>query len=320
MNMTKRVTINGQAYDARTGLPIDTAVGAANVATHTTAEPKTPSHATTIHHRQQKSTTLNRRAVRKAPVAHKTVVAAPPAPAQQPHKKPSVPQHTIARFAPRPVVAPAKTKVVSDIMPRSNPVVSRAVEKRQQHVATAAPKPAAVIKQQAIEKALATPIKRAEKRRLSQRFPRVFSVASASLAVLVLAGYLTYLNMPTISVRVAAVQAGIDASYPGYKPDGYRLDGPITYNDGHVDMKFASNAGPQSYTLVQQKSAWDSSAVLENYIKPKVGDDYVPYTEGGVTIYSYDGQAAWVNGGILYTIDGDALLSTEQIRRIATSL
>ena len=38
--------------------------------------------------------------------------------------------------------------------------------------------------------------------------------------------------MPTLSVRVAASQAGIDASYPSYRPDGYALNGPVTYGDG----------------------------------------------------------------------------------------
>ena len=126
--------------------------------------------------------------------------------------------------------------------------------------------------------------------------------------------------MPNLSVRVAAAQAGIDATYPSYRPDGYKLNGPVAYNQGEVSMKFAANAGPQDFTIVQSKTNWDSSAAKENYVKPKWGDNVMQYTEHGLTIYAHDGDAAWVNNGILYTIDGDAPLSASQIRGIATSM
>jgi hypothetical protein len=60
--------------------------------------------------------------------------------------------------------------------------------------------------------------------------------------------------------------------------------------------------------------------VLDNYVKEKAGDNYITYNERGLTIYTYNSNAAWVNNGVLYTIDGDAPLSSDQIRRIATSL
>ena len=126
--------------------------------------------------------------------------------------------------------------------------------------------------------------------------------------------------MPSLSVRVAAAQAGIDASYPEYRPDGYSLRGTVAYKEGEVSMQFGANAGPQEFTVTQAKSSYDSVAVLDNHVKPASGEQYTTYNERGLTIYTYDSNAAWVNGGILYTITGDAPLSGEQIRRIATSL
>ena len=137
---------------------------------------------------------------------------------------------------------------------------------------------------------------------------------------MLIAGYLTYINMPNLSVRVAAAQAGIDANYPNYRPDGYALNGPVTYTDGRVSMNFKANAGSQNFSVNQSKSGWDSDAVLDNYVTPRATNGYIPYTERGLTIYTYDNNAAWVNAGILYTVEGDAPLSSEQIRRIATSL
>jgi len=154
----------------------------------------------------------------------------------------------------------------------------------------------------------------------SRKTSRILSIASASLALLLLGGYFTYLNMPNLSVRVAAAQAGIDASYPSYRPDGYSLNGPVAYDQGEVSMKFAANAGPQNFAITQTKTDWDSSALKENYVKAKWGENATQYTENGLTIYALDGDAAWVNNGILYTIDGDAPLSSSQIRGIATSM
>ena len=95
---------------------------------------------------------------------------------------------------------------------------------------------------------------------------------------------------------------------------------PVTFSDGEVTLRFTSNSGPGEYTIVQSRSSWDSSAVLDNVVKKSAGDNYVTTQERGLTIYSYENNATWVNGGILYTIESDAPLSGEQIRHIATSL
>ena len=119
---------------------------------------------------------------------------------------------------------------------------------------------------------------------------------------------------------MAAAQAGIDASYPSYQPDGYKLYGPVAFSDGEVRMKFTANTGSTGFALTQSRSGWDSGALLENYVKEKSNGDYTTSQEKGITVYSYQGSAAWVSGGILYTIDGDAPLSPHQIRKIATSV
>jgi hypothetical protein len=126
--------------------------------------------------------------------------------------------------------------------------------------------------------------------------------------------------MPNLSVRVAAAQAGIDATFPEYRPVGYRLDGPVAYQSGEVSMRFASNSAPIAFSLNQSKSSWDSAALLEKYVNPRSKGNYATYSDAGLTIYTYGTDAAWVNGGILYTVEGNALLSNEQIRRLATSM
>lgn len=312
MANTQTILINGRHYDAVSGLPVDAPVKSAPEAVRKVA----PAPSAHIHTSLQKSKTLNRRIVQKSAPAKR----APLPRSTSPKHMDIARSNSISRFAPRPVVKPAV--VQSDmIKPTAHPMVQKAHHAAHaRHTAKPAHKPSQIIKNEAISKALNTPARAKAKSSLKRRFPRVFSVASASMAVLLLAGYLTYLNMPTISIRVAAVQSGIDATYPEYRPTGYRLDGPIAYNDGEVKMRFAANAGPQSFNITEKRSNWNSSAVLENYVEPKAGREYTTHTQSGLTIYAYDNNAAWVNGGILYTIEGNAPLSKDQVLRIATSL
>jgi hypothetical protein len=134
-----------------------------------------------------------------------------------------------------------------------------------------------------------------------------------------LAGYFTYLNMPNLSVRVAAAQAGFNATYPGYHPDGYRIN-KVAYSEGQVGIQYVANGSDQSFTVKQEKSGWDSSALLANYVDPTSKGGYIPHSEQGITVYVFDNNAAWVNDGIRYTINGNAPLSSEQVLNIATSM
>lgn len=326
------VTINGIIYDTLTGLPVltDTTVPASRPALTAVKKPHTPakpSHA--VHQVARKSQTLNRRLVQKAPTH--TVAT---------QKRRVTPRPDIIRsgdikkFAPHPAgVSPAaiKPKTTDALAPqavvRPHPMVARAhahVAAKNQPVA-AAVKPSHVLKNEAIADALDKAPTKADtkpfkaKTKKQQKTSRRFSIISTSFALVLLGGYFTYLNMPSLSVRVAAAQAGIEATYPTYRPAGYRLNGPVAYTDGEVNMKFTSNAGPQSYQISQKKMNWDSSAV-EQDVNQKTSGSYTTSTASGLTIYLYGTNASWVNGGILYTLSGDAPLSSEQVDRIATSM
>lgn len=316
------VTINGKVYDKRTGMPVR-AERVVHNATSQTAQ--------RVHQQPQKSRTLNRKYVKQDAPAAASAQRQPAQPAIVPRRTVQTPQvsrsESISRFAKEYNAAhAAPRKAMNDIAaPTTHPIARKA------HVAMAAKapaqttiKPSAVIKQEAIANAMAkTPAKheiREVRHKHTSKARRQLSMASASLAILLLGGYFTYLNMPQISTRVAAAQAGIAASYPTYHPTGYSLSGPVAYDEGSVSMKFAANASPQNFTLSQSRSGWDSSAVLDNYVTPKVGDNYSATTMNGLTIYTYGTNAVWVNGGILYSISGNAPLSSDQIGRIAISL
>ena len=226
-----------------------------------------------------------------------------------------------------PSVKHPATPETPDIAPTANQLEQtarqrQAIIKQQQ---TRSVLPSQVIKQQAIQEATDKMLTRQQRKEVKPTknfsfWRRLVSVGSTAIAVLLLGAYFTYINMPALSTRIAASQAGINASYPNYQPSGYSLNGPVAYQQGSVIMKFAANGSNENFTLAQTRSEWDSSAVLENYIKPKSRDKYTTTAANGLTIYSYGTHAAWVNAGILYTVDGNAELAPEQIQKIAASL
>ena len=332
--MTKRtITINGTVYDAETGniLRVER-----SVAREKTSQ---PSDAKRIQ--PQKSHTLQRRYIAKAKpatsqaVAVKKQPAATPQPARptiQHHQAPRRPARIathpdVVRFARTVKPAPRAKSDTPDIAP-TNHVLIQATKQRQDAVKKSVQRavlPSEVIKKQAIESAtkkMPTKTHRKEVKQPKQRskFRQFSRAASVSLAVMLLGAYFTYLNMPALSTRIAATQAGINASYPSYQPSGYSLNGPVAYERGSVIMNFASNGSAEKFTLAQTQSNWDSSAVLENYVKPNSGDKYTTSTVNGLTVYTYDTTSVWVNAGILYTVNGNAQLAPNQIERLATSL
>lgn len=307
MEKNKTVTINGQRYDAQTGMRI--------APTRTTDSPIKKVSSSSVHAATQKSRTLIRRVAKKPvkPSARPTKTAGRTMDIARSSK--------ITRFAPRTVQPQAKTtKESPDLPPANHPIVSRALSNHKPVAAPPAQKSAKEIKEQAITEALAKPTVKHRKKSFLKRHPRALSILSLSVAIALIGAYLTYVNMPNLSVRIASSRAGIEAQYPDYRPDGYKLDGPVTFSDGEVTINFKANTGSNKFTLKQTKSSWDSSAVLDNIVRKKAGEQYLTSQENGITIFSYNGNAAWVNGGILYTIEGNAPLSSDQIRRIATSL
>jgi hypothetical protein len=201
-------------------------------------------------------------------------------------------------------------------------VLSAPVEKRlAAHAATRVAPPdqtAKQLKEALLREQMDSPIVNKKPAKTRRKF-RASTIVATACALVILGGYLAYVNMPSISVRVAASRAGVDAKYPGYNPGGYRLDGPVAYAPGQVTINYRANGADWKYSLTQTNSTWDSTAVLENRVTPET-NDYETLNQKGLTIYRFNNKAAWVNGGVLYTIDGDAALSNDQVLRIVDSI
>ena len=202
------------------------------------------------------------------------------------------------------------------------PVATTSVVKEPEKKSTAKE-----LKEQEIKKAVSVatklpqPSKKTTRRsRVSKNFGMarvVLAIACLSTAVFAIV-YFVNLNSSDISIKVAAMQSGIDAVYPSYIPRGYTL-ADVTSASGKVTMKYKSDNG--SYTITEEQTDWNSDGLLGNFVKPNYGDEYTVVSEQGLTLYIGDRWAAWVNGGMVYKLAVDSgNLTKKQIKAIAVSL
>lgn len=223
-------------------------------------------------------------------------------------------QPQVAKRAPEPNHA---TKPI-DKPAIKNDLVAKAEQNRVAAPVASKPTNSRELKDALIKEQMDKPHVAKKEVRKKRRFS-AFTIATAAFALVLMGGYFTYMNMPSLSVRVAASRAGVNAKYPEYNPSGYSIDGPVAFAPGQVTINYKSNSNAEHYTISQQNSSWDSDAVLENKVE-RDNPNYQTLSQKGLTVYKYGNKAAWVNGGVLYSIDGNASLSTEQVLRIVDSI
>lgn len=145
-----------------------------------------------------------------------------------------------------------------------------------------------------------------------------FAQISAGVAsVLVLVGFIAYMNMSAIQLQVASMQAGFHAQLPSFKPTGYALTGGVHASNGIVSFRFQS--GDSSFNVQQQTSNWDSQTLLDNVVA-SADTAHKTYQGSGRTVYIYGNNATWVNGGVLYSMKITGDISSQQIVNIAASM
>lgn len=147
---------------------------------------------------------------------------------------------------------------------------------------------------------------------------RKLSTVAASFVLL--AGFFTYQNIASLSVRYASSRSGVTANLPGYRPSGFTLSRTVNYGPGKVTISFVSNSDDRNFVIDQQKSDWNSQSLLSNYSE-LASNAVQTYENGGKTIYLYgDSNATWIDRGIWYDIKGNSRLTSDQLLKIANSI
>jgi len=351
--MTKHVIeLNGQKYDALTGNPValtnkQAISGPKQLDGFVRRHPSPSRPATTVAHDVHKGTsksqTLMRSGVKK-PVSTKihATTAAPVVSAA-----PAVHEPRLGSIKPGRVIRAghvSKSNLIRKfsegtpqlkneiVAVKPAPIESRATPTTHSaHAAVTAAHSHTVAKanpfQTAVDQAVSHNQPRAKKPKVHHRVakrlhvsPRLVSFVSVSVVTLAIGGVIAYQNFPELSMRIASAKSGLRAHLPGYQPAGFAMAGPIKYAPGEVTLNYKSHSDERSFDVVQRSSAWNSEALLENYVVP-TKQPYQTFEAGGRTIYIYDSnKATWVDGGVWYHIDGKTNLNSDQLLRIASSL
>lgn len=147
---------------------------------------------------------------------------------------------------------------------------------------------------------------------------RPTAVVMTVVGLALLGVFLWQVNANDINVKIASLRSGLSASVPGFVPGGWGKAQSLKSGDGNVSYELEKDG--KTLKVEQQKSDWDSQAVLEQYVL-KHATDYLALQSQGLTIYVFgNNQAAWVNQGTLYTLSGDHGIDQDDIIRMATSL
>lgn len=340
MKQSNTVTVNGHEYDTKTGMPITASQTPSKLAPATKVKPAAAAAApprpvrggsTDIHRVSPQRTKTLRRPTPKPTIPPKSKMTSdvnPPSAIKTARRNPKAldvtPHPGVKKFATPTPKNTKKPATSADIAPRKHPHVLRTEQRlAQKKQVNPTPTSSKQKKEVAITKALnsaskpVTP-KHTKKPRASRPRKTLRTLSTIGVVIIILAVVL-WVSLPAISVRIAAAQAGITATTPHYIPDGYTLSLPLETNDGRVAMRYTSNQNSSSFTISQEKSTWDSQSVRQ-MVEERSGSQFLTSQDRGLTIYTYDGNAAWVNRGLLYQISGDARLSGDTITRIAASL
>jgi hypothetical protein len=163
------------------------------------------------------------------------------------------------------------------------------------------------------------PVEHKTKRRSAKKVKRSMGIVAASFAVLLIAGFVVFQNQANLTIKYASSKAGFAAALPHYKPAGFAAS-KFTYSPGVVAVSYKNSAEHESFSLVQKQSAWDSTALHDNFVAMQ-HSSYQTYQSAGRTIYTYGhGNATWVNGGVWYQVNSEGSLNSTDLINLANSM
>jgi hypothetical protein len=153
----------------------------------------------------------------------------------------------------------------------------------------------------------------------SRRRKRALGVVGVSLLLLLLVGFLSYTNAAQIGLKVASYRAGLDAKLPSSAPSDYTFN-HLDYKPGTVVASYVSSSSNQGFNISQHASNWDSQTLLSNVVST-TKEGYKTYQRAGRTVYILSNNTAtWVDSGVLYTVEGNAKLTSSELLDLASAM
>jgi hypothetical protein len=139
---------------------------------------------------------------------------------------------------------------------------------------------------------------------------RLRNWSAASLAAVLLGGFIVYLNLASIQLHLASNRIGFTAAVPSH-PAGFSL-GHFTYQPGSVALHFHSNSNDgRRYAVNEQPAVGNAAGSLVGYHQLRVGS---------TTVYVDDqNNAVWVSHGIRYTLTNHQAIAGRALSDLVAS-
>jgi len=151
---------------------------------------------------------------------------------------------------------------------------------------------------------------------------RVLFISSIALFLIICGFLINTIFANNINIYLADTNTGIQGILPTYAPKGYGVQ-RISYARGKptgtVDIVFSNSQSGQYYTLDEEATTWDSSALASRVVIPTVSNNFKTYQVGGRTVYVFNQEAVWVDAGIYYILQNKANLNNTQITQIVST-
>jgi hypothetical protein len=230
--------------------------------------------------------------------------------------------------------APAVQTITGEIIQRNAPGVPRA-QTPGSPAAAVMPSMVSSASHQRLERMLDEALTRADSHKQALRYHAarhfwqrpgflgrrtVFKLILIVIAVVAATGFVAWQKFPQLSVKLAGSRAHITASMPSYKPEGYKLAAPASAANGAVLIKYTAGQDDQSYEISQKQSDLTSTSLAQTVVPAGAQVQTTQVAGNTVYIYGLHNDAAWVNNGVLYTINNRAELSSDQIIKIVEGL
>jgi len=151
----------------------------------------------------------------------------------------------------------------------------------------------------------------AKQRRAAKR--HAISMASGFAALLVIAGFATYINMPSLQLRIAGIQAGVNAAEPNFQKAGFAYAG-VQASDGKRVIGLQANGA--KYQLLERSTNWDGETMIDTVssVSANGTPNYTAVKVGNNTVYRFaPSQATWVKDGTWYHVSGTTTITDAQL-------
>lgn len=335
------IKINGKHYDAITGeLLVDLASpddhdAQANTHKVALAKTKPTSARTVVVHQAKPSQTLMRSAVKK-PVAKSTPIHVQHA---------IVPQDVAVSIAPKPSVSSisharlerAKTTVRSEHISRFGhdqaagklavqfthvPVRSAPNKPEDIDVTAGAPQPKPTNSpEDMFTRAIAAANHHADIKSHTRNYKKTAhrhfaSMAIGASALFVIVGFASYLNSPSLQIRIAGVQAGVSTITPDFAAAGFAFTGVSTNQAKRV---IGLKTDEASYQLVQQATNWAGGQMIDEIssVSANGKPNFTTMQFGNQTVYRLsNGNVTWVKNGTWYQLNGERAISDTVVQTL----